>query len=67
MPTCPKCDSQDVVFEEQQGVKFLLCKACGYDESVMYEVYSSERSTQREKRKHSPYRTGGGQRTRRAN
>jgi ribosomal protein S27AE len=56
---CPKCGSEDVEFDFD---KLLNCKKCSYSESED-EINIDERSTQSEKRAYTPYRTGGGQRT----
>jgi len=60
---CPKCDSTNIEVTEHNDLDFIKCKHCGFDEK-MYEVTPSQRETQREKTRYSPYKTGGGKRTR---
>ncbi|MFC1768868.1 hypothetical protein ACFLZX_03825 [Nanoarchaeota archaeon] len=60
---CPKCGSENVKFSVYDGAPIVTCSDCGYDESSDLEVYPEERSTQREKSKHSPYKKGGHKRT----
>lgn len=60
--SCPKCKSADIEITGDSTLSFIVCKSCGYDESL-YEVTAGQRSTQREKGKYTPYKTGGAQRT----
>lgn len=60
---CPKCTSSDTLLLEEDGLSFWHCQKCGYDE-LEEAVVPEPRSTQREKTRHSPYKTGGKQRTR---
>ena len=53
---CPKCGSEDI--EEMAG--FISCNKCGYDESNEFE---EGRSTQKGKTGFTPYKKGGGHRT----
>ena len=47
--------------EDFVGTKILVCNKCGWDNTDPdLQVYGGSRNTQREKTKHSPYRTGGG-------
>jgi len=63
---CPKCKSSNITMHEDEGISFITCKTCGYDE--MEELYPSgdpgERTSQKEKARHSPYKTGGKGRSR---
>lgn len=59
---CPQCRSADTEIVAHNGLEFIKCNKCGYDESL-YEVVPSERPTQREKGRYTPYKTGGGKRT----
>ncbi|MBS3138349.1 zf-TFIIB domain-containing protein [Candidatus Woesearchaeota archaeon] len=59
---CPKCSSKNVETVEHNDISFVICKQCGYDESV-YDVNSTQRSTQREKARYNPYKSGGAKRT----
>lgn len=60
---CPKCGSFKTETLADHNVTFIVCRACGYDES-MYDITEEKRQTQREKGKYNPYKTGGGERTR---
>ncbi|HII65805.1 TPA: hypothetical protein HA372_04940 [Candidatus Woesearchaeota archaeon] len=61
---CPRCFSDDVELVDYMGVKCIVCRACGFDETQLYEVYPEERGSQREKGKFTPYKAGGGGRAR---
>lgn len=61
--TCPRCRSSEVFVVRYRGTSCVVCRACGYDERDEYEVFPEQRSTQREKASHSPYRRGGKNRT----
>ncbi len=58
---CPKCKSTDITIEDDNGVSFITCNVCDYDE--LEEFYPDERKSQREKGRYSPYKTGGKGRT----
>lgn len=59
---CPKCNSKDIEFLSINASKFLICNACGYDESEnIMEIYPEDRLSKGGK--HSPYKKGGHQRT----
>jgi len=60
---CPKCNSDKVKLVDYLGVKCIVCKKCGYDETKQLEVYPEEKTSQKEKGRHSPYKTGGHNRT----
>ena len=59
--TCPKCRSKNIKIVENNDIEFVKCSNCGYDESL-YEITPTQRSTQREKSKYTPYTTGGSKR-----
>lgn len=61
---CPKCSSEDVEIIDYLGVKCRVCNKCGYDETSEYETFPQGRSSQKAKGRYSPYKTGGGHRTR---
>jgi DNA-directed RNA polymerase subunit M/transcription elongation factor TFIIS len=63
MMKCPKCQSVKVKETTIDDFTFISCKKCGYDDAL-YEGVFGERNTQREKRRYSPYKVGGGKRTR---
>ena len=62
---CPKCGSKNIKIVDYMGAKVLVCKKCGYDERDSLSIVPEQRTSQREKTRHSPYRTGGGKRTKR--
>jgi len=62
--TCPKCHSSKIKFIDYLGAKCLVCSECGYDESDDLEASPSERKSQREKGRYSPYKAGGKGRSR---
>jgi Zn ribbon nucleic-acid-binding protein len=62
MKKCPKCKSSNIKVEESDGISFVTCNVCDYDE--LEEFYPEVRKSQREKAKFSPYKTGGKGRSR---
>lgn len=61
--TCPKCGSTKARSENYMEIDVLICDACGYDESTLYEIYPQQKTSQKAKGQFSPYKTGGGKRT----
>ena len=61
--SCPKCRSKNVKIVDYLGIKCIICKDCGFDETNQYEVYPQEKVSQKEKSKFTPYKTGGHKRT----
>lgn len=61
---CPKCSSEDVETVKYLNVKCILCHRCGYDERNDLETTPEQRTSQKEKGRFSPYKTGGKARTR---
>ncbi|MBI2546477.1 hypothetical protein HYV81_04825 [Candidatus Woesearchaeota archaeon] len=61
---CPRCGSLNVKIVNYQGIPILVCQACGYDESATYDEFPVTRSSQKAKGSFSPYKAGGGRRTR---
>ena len=59
---CPKCEETDVNIVEHMDVECVVCKTCGFDERDELEMASTERSSQKEKRLYSKYKTGGADR-----
>ncbi len=64
MKKCPKCGSENVKIVDYMEAKCLVCDDCGYDETEELAIVPEQRETQREKTRFTPYRTGGGKRTR---
>lgn len=54
---CPKCRSSQVIIHEEDSLSFLQCRKCPYTE-LEEAVVPEPRSTQREKTRYSPYKTG---------
>ena len=65
MVKCPKCGSKDIRIQSYMGIKILKCSNCGFDESMLYDLYPEEKKSQKAKGKYTVYKTGGSQRTRR--
>ena len=62
---CPVCGSRKIELKEEEGLVFVVCHACHFDEAEGYdEAYPGERSTQKGKTRYTPYKRGGGYRTR---
>ncbi len=61
--TCPKCGSKDNTIAEYQDIPCMTCKKCGYDERDLYDIVPNERTSQKAKGEHTPYKTGGAKRT----
>jgi DNA-directed RNA polymerase subunit M/transcription elongation factor TFIIS len=62
--TCPKCGSTKIKIKEYLGNPCIVCERCTYDESDAYDITPEERTSQREKGRYSPYKTGGSKRSR---
>ena len=60
---CPRCKSTNIKIVKYMEIDCILCNDCGYDERESYEVYPSEKKSQKEKSHFSPYKTGGSKRT----
>lgn len=63
MPLCPKCKSHVVITLEHEGVTYLQCRICHYDE-LEQDLEDQGRVSQREKGQYSPYKQGGKARVR---
>lgn len=61
MTKCPKCKSENIEKVKISNTEGLVCNNCGYDETT---DAPEERTSQREKTHHSPYRKGGSLRSR---
>ena len=62
--TCPKCKSENIALEDYMGIECMRCLDCGYDETTKYDVYPEEKKSQKAKGRYTPYKAGGGKRTR---
>ena len=60
---CPKCNSNNIKVTNYLGIKCIVCKNCGYDDTKQYEVYPEEKVSQKAKARYTPYKTGGHKRT----
>lgn len=58
-PQCPQCGSTNVKDLQDNGIDYIQCLKCGYDELESDDEFPHQRSTQREKGRYSPYKTGG--------
>ncbi len=56
-PKCPQCGSSKVI-EHKNYIKFITCNNCGYNE-LEEDTNLGQRTSQREKGRFSPYKTGG--------
>ena len=56
--SCPQCHSPKTKVIEDNTLKFIQCLRCGYDELDEEETLPHLRSTQREKTKFNPYKSG---------
>lgn len=61
---CPVCKSTNVSVEIIEDLEFIKCNECGFDEAEEYEVYPEEKSGQKGKSSYTPYKRGGGARSR---
>ena len=61
---CPKCKLNNIKLIDYLGVKCIICRNCGYDESKQYDVFPENKVSQKEKGRYSPYKTGGFKRNR---
>lgn len=61
---CPICKSTDIKIEIIDDLEFIKCNKCRFDETEDYEVYPEEKSGQKGKSGFTPYKRGGGSRSR---
>ena len=59
MGKCPRCLSENLKEVEYLGMKCILCNDCGYDERNELDVFPEEKTSQKEKGRYNPYKTGG--------
>ncbi|MBL7054489.1 hypothetical protein ISS05_01900 [Candidatus Woesearchaeota archaeon] len=60
---CPACKSKNIKSVSYIGVKCIQCLDCGFDEQKQYEVFPEEKTSQKAKGRYTPYKSGGGKRT----
>ena len=63
MKKCQKCNSYNVEPYLYQSVEVIKCNGCGFDEGAEFEQHPTEKTNQKEKGKHSVYKSGGSRRT----
>ncbi|MDP4012861.1 MAG: hypothetical protein Q8R00_04630 [Candidatus Nanoarchaeia archaeon] len=62
---CPVCNSTDTIIRDVDGIEFLLCKNCGFDEAEDWDASEpGEKKSQKAKGRYAVYKKGGGGRTR---
>ena len=61
---CPECGSEQTKDIQYFKLKCIMCDNCGYDERCVYEVDPTQKTSQKAKARHSPYKAGGKGRTR---
>ncbi len=60
---CPQCHSKNIKKQMYAGLDCVICKDCGFDERILQDEPNAKKS-QKAKGSFSPYRSGGGKRTR---
>lgn len=60
---CPQCKSAKIKMIDDNGVSFIQCLQCGYDELEDDDTFPETRTSQKAKGQYSPYKTGGSKRT----
>ncbi len=60
---CPQCHSEDVDVVEYNGAHVVSCNECSFTEEGFLDDFPEERTSQKAKKQHSPYKAGGGKRT----
>ena len=63
MKKCPKCGSIDVKVVKYLEITIIKCNSCGFDESLQYDVYPEQKTSQKAKGNYAVYKTGGSRRT----
>lgn len=61
---CPQCGSEKIKIFKDEGLEFVECIKCGYDELDEDDSFPETRTNQKEKGSYSPYKTGGKDRSR---
>jgi len=60
---CPKCASANIIIEEYMGAQCIICNNCNYNQTAELDIYAENKISQKQKGRHTPYKTGGGKRT----
>ena len=60
---CPDCGSDNLEKYKYNKTECFKCKDCGFDICEEFEQTPEERTSQKEKGRYSPYKTGGGKRS----
>ncbi len=60
---CKKCKSEKLKKYKYLNVDCYVCHNCAYDSCVEIDEFPEQRTSQREKTRHSPYKAGGKKRT----
>jgi len=55
---CPECGSDKIKKVEYMDITCIVCDKCGYDEREIYDDNLEERTSQREKSRYNPYKSG---------
>jgi hypothetical protein len=61
--TCPKCKSNNIQLEDYMGSECIICNDCKYNQIDELNITSENKTSQREKGRYTPYKTGGAKRT----
>lgn len=61
---CPQCGCTEIKIILDNSLEFIQCSKCGYDELEADEALPETRTSQKEKGRYSPYKTGGRRRSR---
>ncbi len=64
MDKCPKCGNSNIKLINYLGIKTIKCKNCGFDESLLLNVFPEQKTNQKAKGEYSVYKSGGSQRAR---
>jgi phage FluMu protein Com len=60
---CPKCGSINVTYTHYMGIECVICKSCGFSEEEELNLTPEYKTSQKQKGKYTPYKTGGSRRT----
>jgi len=63
MIVCPHCGSRKAKKINYLGASCIVCPDCSYSECDQLDVIDEPKTSQKEKGRYSPYKTGGSRRT----